>query len=134
MSTFTFTTLVPTPKMMITAADTQIVGESLELTCRGSIDRGVTSEVDIIWISDGSELNRTNGIDLTLFENSTSLMYMNTYTIAELSTSDNYKIYYCELVINSPSPVVTNSSILLNVTSKLGMFYSHKSMHNVFHY
>ena len=120
--------------MMITAADTQIVGESLELRCRGSIDRGVTSEVDIIWISDGTELNRTNGIDPTLFENSTSLMYMNTYTIAELSTSDNYKMYYCELVINSPSPVITNISILLNVTSKLGMLYSHKFMHNVFHY
>ena len=104
---------------MITADDTQIVGESLELRCSGSIVRGVTSKVDIIWKYDESELNRTNGIDLMPLENDTSLMYMNTYTIAELSTSDGYKMYYCEVVINSHFTVVANSSILLNMTSKL---------------
>lgn len=119
INTFLFTTLVPTPTVMITATDTQIVGESLELRCSGSIVRGVNSEVDIVWKYDESELNRTNGIDLILSENETSLMYMNTYTIAELSTSDGYKMYYCELVINSHFTVVVNSSILLNLTSKL---------------
>ena len=103
---------------MITAPDTQIVGQSLELKCSGNIMRGITSKVDIVWGSDASELNRTDKVNLTLTE-SNSFTYMNTYTIEQLSTSDKDRIYYCELVINSHIPVVVNDSILLNPTSKL---------------
>ena len=113
-----FITLVSAPMVMITAPDTQIVGQSLELKCSGNITRGISSKVDIVWGSDASELNRTDKINLTLTE-SNSFTYMNTYTIEQLSTSDKDRIYYCELVINSHIPVVVNDSILLNPTSKL---------------
>ena len=116
---FLFATLVPIPSVVVTAPDTQIVGQSLQLSCSGSMVRGITSEVNIVWKSDGYEINRTNEINLTLMENGTSLMYMNSYTIAQLSSSDKDKIYYCELVISSHPIVAVNSSILLNVTSKL---------------
>ena len=113
-----FTTLVPSPSVMITAPDTQIVGQSLDLSCSGSVVRGITSEVNVVWKSDGSELGRTNEVNLTLMENGTSLTYMDSYTIAQLSTFDKDKVYYCELVISSHPPVAVNSRILLNVTSK----------------
>ena len=116
---FIYTTLVPTPTVMITASNVQIVGQSLELTCSGTIIRGITSEVDIVWKSNGTELNRSNGINLIPTESGTSLMYMNTYNIAQLSTYDKGKVYYCELVINSHPQVIVNSSIMLNVTGKL---------------
>ena len=107
--------------VMITAPDTQIVGQSLELKCSGNITRGITSKVDIIWGSDVSELNRTDDINLTLTE-SNLFTYMSTYTVEQLSTSDKDRIYYCELVISSDPLVVVNDSILLNVTSKLCSF------------
>lgn len=113
-----FSILVPIPSVMITAPDTQIVGQSLVLTCSGSVVRGITSEVDIVWKSDGSKLSRTNEVNLTLMENGTSLTYMDNYTIAQLSTYDKDKVYYCELVISSHPPIAVNSSILLNVTGK----------------
>ena len=118
---FVFTNVVPTPTVIIAELDTQIVGQPLELNCSGSIIRGVTSEVDIVWKSDGLELDRINETNLTLSDNDTSLTYMNTYTIAQLRTSDMDRIYYCEVVINSYFPVVANSSIQLNLTSKLDM-------------
>ena len=104
---------------MITASNAQIVGQSLELTCSGIIIRGITSEVDIVWKSNGTELKRSNGINLIPTESGTSLMYMNTYNIAQLNTYDKGKVYYCELVINLHPQVIINSSIMLNVTSKL---------------
>ena len=103
---------------MITAPDTQIVGQSLELKCSGNITRGITSTVDIVWESDESELSKTDDVNLTLTE-SNSFTYMSTYTIEQLSTYDKDRIYYCKLVIDSHPPVVVNDSILLNVTSKL---------------
>ena len=118
-----FTILVPTPTVMITASTSQIVGQPLVLTCSGNIIRGIISEVDIVWKSNGSELSRSNGIDLTPTENGASLAYMNTYNIAQLNTYYKDKHYYCELVINTRPAVVVNSSILLNVTSKLQITY-----------
>ena len=119
------TTLVPTPTVMITASNAQIVGQSLELTCSGTIIRGITSEVDIVWKSDGIELNRSNGINLIQTKSGTSLMYLNTYNIAQLSTYDKGRVYYCELVINlhPQRQVIVNRSIILNVTSKLQIIY-----------
>ena len=120
-----FTTLVPIPSVIITAPDTQIVGQSLDLSCSGSVVRGTTSEVNVVWKSDGFELSRTNEVNLTLMENGTSLTYMDSYTIAQLSTFDKDKVYYCELVISSHPAVAVNSSILLNVTGK---FHIHNSL------
>ena len=113
------TTLVPTLAVIVTAPDTQIVGQPLKLNCSSTFTRGIISKVDLVWRSNELELKRIRGINLTLTEDGTSLTYMNTYTIAQLSTSDKDKVYYCELVINSHSTVVINSSIVLNVTSKL---------------
>ena len=114
-------TLVPTPIVMVTAPNTQVVGQSLELNCDVNITRGITSEVDIVWGTETIKLNRTDDVNLILIEG-TVFTYTSTYTIEQLSTSDKDRVYYCELVINSVSPVVVNDSILLNVTSKLCMY------------
>jgi len=74
-----------------------------------------------VWGIETIELNRTDDVNLILIEG-TVFTYTSTYTIEQLSTSDKDRVYYCELVINSVSPVVVNDSILLNVTSKLCMY------------
>ena len=48
----------------------QRVGLNLILECQVTIVRGITSTVDVVWIENGAELNRTNNVTFTLMSNS----------------------------------------------------------------
>ena len=98
----------------MTALSTQTVGQSLTLQCEVTTVRGVTSRVDIVWSSDGTELNRTENILLTM-------MYRDFYTISQLSSTDEGKMIQCEVVINTSPSVVASDSFTLDVTGKCYM-------------
>ena len=101
--------------MDVAAPSNQTVGQSLTLQCEVTTVRGITSRVDIVWSSDGMEpLNRTNGTAATLMDN--SLVYTDSYTISQLSTTDKGRVIQCEVVINA-SPMASDS-ITLNVTGE----------------
>ena len=69
-----------------------------------------------MWSSGSTELNRTNDTTATTMNN--SLVYTDSYIILPLSTDDENRTYWCEVVINS-SPVITgNDSITLDVTGE----------------
>ena len=53
-------------------------------------------------------------VETTEVNNSNSVVYTDTYTIAELSTDDGRE-YRCEVVINSSPPVMGFSGVTLNV-------------------
>ena len=99
----------------VTAPDTQIVGQSLTLECSVTTVRGITSRVDVTWITDGSQLQRINGINAS-FTSNNSTMYISTYTIPLLSTTDDGRVYQCEVVINTSPPVMATGSVTLDVT------------------
>ena len=96
----------------------QIVGQSLTLECSVITVRGITSRVDIVWSSDGVELHRINGTNAR-FSIHVSTMYASTFTISQLNTADDGRVYQCEVVINTNPPVMDISNITLDVT---GMF------------
>ena len=101
----------------MTAPNTQTVGQSLTLQCDVTAVRGITSRVDIVWSSDGMELNRTNSTTPTMMDN--SLMYTDSYTISQLSTTDDGSVIQCEVVISViPSVMANNNNITLNVTGE----------------
>ena len=100
----------------MTALDTQIVGQSLTLQCEVTTVRGITSRVDIVWSSDGTELERMNNVLSTTMEN--SLVYTDSYTISQLNTTDDGRVIQCEVVINASSSVMTSDNITLDVTGK----------------
>ena len=78
--------------------------------------RGITSRVDIVWSSDdGSELQTVNGTNASLIS-SNSTIYTSTYTIPLLSTTDDGRVYQCEVVINTSPPVMATGSVTLDVT------------------
>ena len=77
--------------------------------------RAITSRVDVTWITDGSELQRINGINAS-FTSNNSAMYVSTYTIPLLSTTDDSRVYQCEVVINTSPPVMATGSVTLDVT------------------
>ena len=109
--------LVPTPTVSVTAPNTQTVGQSLTLQCEVTTVRGITSRVDIVWSSGGTELQRMNNVSSSMMSN--SLVYTNSYAILLLSTTDNGRVIQCEAVINTSPPVMASNSITLDVTGML---------------
>ena len=98
----------------MTAPITQTVGQSLTLQCEVTTVRGITSRVDIVWSSGGTELQRMHNVSSTIMDD--SLVYTDSYTISQLSTTDEGRVIQCEVVINASSPVMANNNITLDVT------------------
>jgi len=105
---------VPFPNVDITAPNTQTVGQLLTLECSVTTVRGITSRVDIIWSSDGRELERMEGANVSSTTDS-SVVYTDTYNISQLSTTDDGREYQCEVVISTSPPVMANDNITLDV-------------------
>ena len=98
----------------MTAPNTQTVGQSLTLQCEVTTVSGVTSRVDIVWSSDGTELERMSDVSSTTMDS--SLVYTDSYTISQLNTTDDGRVIQCEVVINASPSVMANDSITLDVT------------------
>ena len=101
----------------MTAPTNQTVGHSLTLQCEVTTVRGITSSVNIVWSSGGMELKRMNNLPSTTIDN--SLVYTHSYTISQLSTTDDGRVIQCEVVINTSPSVMANDSIMLDV---MGMY------------
>ena len=101
----------------MTAPNTQTVGQSLTLQCEVTTVRGISSRVDVMWSSGGTELQRMNNVSLTTMDN--SLVYSDSYTISQLTTADKDRMIQCDVVINASSLVMTSDSITLDV---IGMY------------
>ena len=108
--------LVPIPTVSVTAPNTQTVGQSLTLQCEVTTVRGITSRVDTVWSSGGTELQRMNDVSSTSMGN--SLVYTDSYTISQLSTTDEGRVIQCEIVINASPSVMASDSITLDVTGE----------------
>ena len=65
----------------------------------------INSRVDFVWISNGRELKRVEGVP---GESSTNnlVVYTNNYIIPQLSIADNNSLYTCEVIINR-SPLIS---------------------------
>ena len=100
--------------MTVTAPNTQTVGNSLTLTCNVTAVRGITSSVDIIWSSDGREVDGMEGVSVSSTTDN-SVVYTDTYNISQLNTTDDGREYQCEVVINSISLVMAIDSVTLDV-------------------
>ena len=107
---------VPTPIISVTAPNTQTVGQSLTLQCEVTTVRGITSRVDIVWRSNGTEVQRMDSVILTLMNN--LLVYTDSYTILQLSTTDDDRVIQCEIVIHTSPSVMASDNITLDVTGE----------------
>ena len=100
----------------MTTPNTQTVGQSLTLQCKVTTVRGITSTVDIVWSSGGTELERMERVSSTTMDN--SLVYRDSYTISQLSTTDDGRMIQCEVMINASPSVMASDSITLDVTGE----------------
>ena len=86
------------------------MGQSLTLQCEVTTVRGITSGVDIVWSSGGTELQRMDNVSSTTMDN--SLVYTDSYTISQLSTTDDGRVIQCEVVINESFAAMSNNITL----------------------
>ena len=107
---------VSTLNVSVTAPNTQIVGQSLTLQCEVTTVRGVTSRVDIVWNSDSTIFRRINGVSSTTMDN--LLVYTDSFTISQLSTTDDGRVIQCEVVINTSLLLMAANNVILNVTGE----------------
>ena len=115
--------VVPVPSIEIISLNNQTVGQSLTLESTITTVRGITSRVDTVWSSNGVELKRITNANTSLTINDSEL-YKDTFNITLLSTSDDGRVFQCEMIImTTPSIIVTTNNITLDVTGKCCKFY-----------
>ena len=111
-----FLCLVPDPIVNVTTLTDQLVGQSLTLQCNVTTVRGITSGVEIVWSSNGTELQKTNDSSPTTLNN--LAVYIDTYVIPMLNTSHNTREYQCTVLIDANPPKNVSDNIRLNVNGK----------------
>ena len=110
-----FSYLVPFPdKVNITVISNQTVSQSLSLECSVTAVRGITSRVDIVWSSNGEELRRIEGVNVSFTSDST-VTYTDYYNALHLNTSDDGRIYQCVVSVNTSPPLMADSNVTLDV-------------------
>ena len=110
--------LVPTPVVSVIAPNNQTVSQPLTLQCEVTTVRGITSRVDIVWSGNGTVLRRINDTTATDTTIDNSLVYTDSYTISQLSTTDDGSVIQCEVVIDVNPLVMADSNITLDVTGE----------------
>ena len=73
-----------------------------------------------MWISNGTELERVEGVTGTSSTNNLAI-YTNHYIISQLSIADNNSLYTCEAIINRSPLISTTGNFTLNITGKLNV-------------
>ena len=109
--------IVPTPTVNVTVSTNQAAGQPLILNCEVTTVRGITSRVDILWLVGGSELE-TESFNMPTMNTGDMQIYVNSYTIDQLSTNDDGKVYQCKVLINSNPRVIAINDFTLNVTGE----------------
>ena len=108
---------VPVPSVKIDILNNQTVGQSLTLECSINTVKGITSRVDIVWSSNGMELKRIYQINASFSSNHSELL-KDTYNISLLSTNDDARVFYCEVVIFITPLVMASDYVSLDVFGK----------------
>ena len=107
--------LVPFPNMVnITVLSNLMVSQPLSLECSMMAVRGITSRVDIVWSSNGEELRRIEGANVS-FTSDNLAAYTDYYNAWQLNTSDDGRVYQCDMLVNTNPPLMADSNIRLNV-------------------
>jgi len=115
---------VPTPNSVhIFAIDAQIVSQSLTLECNVTTVRGITSRVDIVWSSNGLELKRNKGANVSFISDGL-VIYTDYYDTLQLNTSDNGRVYQCEVFVNTSPSITANGIIRLDLNGQYAIRYN----------
>ena len=110
---------VPHVFVEVTSIDSLEYGETTTLECNAIAGRGITSRVDIVWITGffNNVVRRRSDARGNVVGNST--VYTDQLVTPPLSFDDNGRQYYCVFNITESNIFSTYSSIVLNFSGKL---------------
>ena len=108
---------------MITV-NNQTIGQPLILQCSVTTIRDINSRVDFVWISNGTELERVEGVTGDISSANNLAIYTNHYIISQLSIADNNSSYTCEVIINRSPLISATGNFTLNITGKVMHTYN----------
>ena len=113
---FIYSYLVPVPdSVRVTVVGNQTVGQSLMLECTVTTVKGITSRMDIVWSSNSYELKRIEGVNSN-FISDNLVTYKDSYNEIQINTSDDGRVYGCEILVNTIPPLMLDSNVTLDVT------------------
>ena len=98
----------------ITVISDQTVGQSLTLESSITTVRGITSRVDIVWNSNGEELRRIMGANVS-FTSDSLITYTDYYNAFQINTSDDGRVYQCTVFVNASPPLMADGNMTLDV-------------------
>ncbi|XP_065889340.1 uncharacterized protein [Dysidea avara] len=108
--------IIPTPNVIVTALNNQQVGDPLLLECNVTTVRGITSSVDIVWITNDEVVRRVNNVSWETVDN--SVVYNDTYNNGSiLSEDDDGTVYQCKVEINTTPLVSSISTFVVRIQS-----------------
>ena len=90
------------------------MGQPLILQCSVTTIRDINSRVDFVWISNGTELERVEGVTGESSTNNLAV-YTDYYIIPQLSIADNNSLYTCEVIINRSPLISATGNFTLNI-------------------
>ena len=102
----------------VIAVNNQTVRQPLILQCSVTTIRDINSRVDFVWISNGTELERAEGVTGESSTNNLAV-YTDYYIIPQLSIADNNSLYTCEVIINRSPLISASSNVTLYITGKV---------------
>lgn len=103
----------------VTAVNNQTVGQPLILQCSVTTIRDINSRVDFVWISNGRELERVEGVS-GKSTGSNSANYTCHYVVPQLSIADDNNLYTCEVIVNrtQQTSLSATGNFILNIAGK----------------
>ena len=107
---------VPSPVVEVASIYTVEFGETTTLECNVTAVRGITSRVDIIWITGYNHtiVRRIEDVEPYILGN--SAVYIDTLVTSPLNINDNGRFYNCAVTINSTFGVSSYAIIVLHLT------------------
>ena len=116
-----FVNTVPSPVVEVTSNGTVEYGKAAILQCKAIAVRGITSSVNIQWITvynyNYTVVRRVDNVTANIVGN--SAVYTDQLIIPPLSVNDNGRVYYCVLNINTTYGVSSYGIFVLDFTGKL---------------
>ena len=106
--------LVSAPTVSVTSTP-RIVGQAVSLDCSVTTVASVSnSAVNVTWRSNGVVLQRVTGVG-TANPMGNTVVYIHSYIISRLTTTDDGRAYQCEVSISATPPVNATDNIILDV-------------------
>ena len=107
--------------MVVTAPNTQLVGQSLTLQCEVTTVSNINSSVDIVWSRGDMVLRTTSNLTAAIMND--TVVYSDSYTTDPLNSNDNGNTIQCRVEINTVPQVTNADTVELMLSGKHVLFY-----------